>query len=441
MPRISVTFNTFSCLGLCYKTLPFDPLFMSATVTVLDQGLTLIHQELPHISTATIDVWIGGGSGMETEQNRGVAHFVEHMIFKGTDRVKPGEFDRLIESLGSVSSAATSYDYTRYSLTTPKENFAKVLTYLSDVILYALIPEGEMEPERQVVLAELSQAWSDPEWISYHILLATIFADHPYGIPVIGSADQVNGLQAQDLRAFHREHYQRGTLTVVVVGAVSLEETIDQVRSRFCPSPRVAPSCPCYPIAPLEGIRREQISLPHLSHDRLLLAWLGPQATAMTETIGMEMLSIILTEGHNSRLSQALKPWIKNIDSVFITQQWAGFFTISVTTNQEYLEIVEDGILEQVRAIVTQPIGTKELKRAQKCLSHNFAFTMESPTELAHFLGYHALLGVYDFCHHWHHAYVDLIYSLTTDDLQELAHTYLVPDRYVAINVNSSPPE
>ncbi len=413
---------------------------MSATVTVLDQGLTLIHQEIPHISTVTIDVWLRAGAGMETAAKRGVAHFVEHMVFKGTDRVKPGDFDRLVEAMGSVSSAATSYDYTRYSLTTPKDHFPKVLPYLSELILYAAIPPAEMERERQVVLAELSQAWSDPDWITYQFLMATLFDNHPYGCPVIGSAEHINSLQVEDLRAFHQAYYQNQAITIVVVGALPVAEVVDQVRSLFAHTPRPAPSCPYLPIPTLEGVRREEISLPALPHDRLLLAWLCPQAPTMAETIGMEILSLILGEGRSARLARALKPRVKEVSSGFVTQQWAGFFTISAHLEGTYLEPVEHQILDQVQLLATTPVTPTELKRAQKSLEHSFALLMESPAELAHFLGYHALLGVYDFCHHWHTAYPDLIHRTTPADLMALAQTYLKPDRYVSIHVKSSPP-
>lgn len=409
---------------------------MSASVTVLNQGLTLIHQEIPHISTVTIDIWLEVGAGMEREGNRGVAHFVEHMVFKGTERVKPGDFDRLVESLGGVSSAATSYDYTRYSLTTPKDHFPKVLPYLSDLILYAAIPPAEMEKERQVVLAELSQAWSDPDWISYQFLLETIFRDHPYGSPVMGSSEHVCNLRVEDLRAFHQEYYQGKAITIVVVGALPQNEVIDQVSKVFAHSPRSAPSCPYLPIPELEGVRREQISLPSLSHDRLFLAWLFPKAATMTETIGMEVLSLILAEGRSARLHSELKDWVKQISSGFIAHQWAGFFTISADLQGQYLEPVEFRILEQVNRLATTPAGLQELKRAQKSLSHSFAFMMESPSELAHFLGFHALLGVYDFCHHWQTAYPNLVEQITPEYLMELAHSYLKTDRYVSINVS-----
>jgi predicted Zn-dependent peptidase len=409
---------------------------MSASVTVLNQGLTLIHQEIPHISTVTIDVWLEAGAGMEREGNRGVAHFVEHMVFKGTDRVKPGDFDRLVESLGSVSSAATSYDYTRYSLTTPKDHFPKVLPYLSDLILYAAIPTAEMEKERQVVLAELSQAWSDPDWISYQFLLETIFRDHPYGSPVMGSADHICSLQVEDLRAFHQEYYQTKAVTIVVVGALPQNEVIDLVAGVFAHRPRSAPACPYFPVPELEGVRREQISLPALTHDRLFLAWLFPKATTMAESIGMEILSLILAEGRSARLHSKLKDWVRQISSGFIAHQWAGFFTVTADLQGEYLEPVEYRILDEVSLLATNPPDPQELKRAQKSLSHRFAFMMESPSELAHFLGFHALLGVYDFCHHWQTAYPNLVYQITPEDLTSLAQTYLKTDRYVSINVS-----
>ncbi|MFN3360381.1 MAG: M16 family metallopeptidase [Pseudanabaenaceae cyanobacterium] len=414
---------------------------MSATVQVLDASLTLVHQEIPHIPTVTIDVWLRGGTVMETTAERGVAHFVEHMVFKGTARVKPGEFDRLVESLGSVTSAATSYDYTRYSLTTPREHFKTVLPYLGEMLLGAQIPETELEAERQVVLAELAQAWSNPDWISYQFLLATIFDNHPYGSPVIGSETEVNQLQREHLCYFHHKFYQNSPIVVVVVGSLPLDQVLEPVQSAFHRPIADTPPCPQYPVPPLPGIIREELYLPHLPQDRLLLAWLGPRATELQGTIGMELLSHILGEGRHSRLPLTLKPWGNHVSSGYIAQEWGGFFTISTYLEQEQRQAVESTILQVTRDLAAHPITAEELKRAQRALHHNFAFLMESPPELAHFLGYHALLGSYDLCHHWDTLYPELVWQTTAPDLLHLAQTYLLSHRYVSLHITTSPPQ
>lgn len=375
---------------------------------------------------------------METTENRGVAHFVEHMVFKGTERVKPGEFDRLVEALGGVTSAATSYDYTRYSLTAPQEHFPKVLPYLGEMLLGAQIPETELEAERQVVLAELAQAWSNPDWLSYQFLLATIFANHPYGSPVIGSEAEVKQLQREHLCSFHRQFYQNSPIVVVVVGSVSLAQVIEQVQSAFSRRTSSPPACSYYPVHPLPGIVREELNLPPIAQDRLLLAWLGPPATDLKGTIGMELLSTVLGEGRNSRLSAHLKPWGNHVSSGFIAQQWGGFLTISTHLEQRNRAAVELTALQAIEQLATTPLAEAELKRAQRSVNHSFAFLMESPTELAHFLGYYALLGAYDLCLHWDDAYPALVRQINAADLMALAQTYLLRDRYVSLHISGA---
>ena len=131
----------------------------TANFLKLDSGLTVIHQYLSTTSVVVADVWVNAGAVREPENWYGMAHFLEHMIFKGTSTIRPGEFDRVIENNGGMTNAATSHDYAHYFLTTATAYLADTLPYLADLLLNAVIPEEEFDKERDVVLEEIRSCY------------------------------------------------------------------------------------------------------------------------------------------------------------------------------------------------------------------------------------------------------------------------------------------
>jgi len=139
-------------------------------VVTLDQGLTLIHQYLPQISVAVVDVWVRAGAIAEPREWHGMAHFLEHMIFKGTKKIAPGMFDQMIEHKGGTANAATSHDYAHFFLTMAPRYLADTLPYLAEILLQADIPEEEFDRERDVVLEEIRASYDNPNCLAFQNL-------------------------------------------------------------------------------------------------------------------------------------------------------------------------------------------------------------------------------------------------------------------------------
>ena len=170
-----------------------------ASVFKIDNGLTLVHQEISTTPVVVADVWVRAGATLEPESWCGMAHFLEHMIFKGTEILKAGVFDKTIEFLGGVSNAATSYDYAHYSLTTASTYFEETLPLMGELLLNAAIPESELNRERNVVLEEIRQASDNPHWIAYQALYKSVYPEHPYGRSILGSHLEVSSHGVQQL--------------------------------------------------------------------------------------------------------------------------------------------------------------------------------------------------------------------------------------------------
>lgn len=161
--------------------------FLLPDRVTLDNGLTLIHHYRPNTGVSAIDVWIKAGSIFEPDEWSGIAHFLEHMIFKGNDRVPPGMFDREIEKHGGSANAATGYDYAHYFMVMASQHFASTLPYLAEILVHAAIPDHVFEAERQVVFEEMRQCWDNPDYIAFQALGQMLYAPHGYQRPILGT--------------------------------------------------------------------------------------------------------------------------------------------------------------------------------------------------------------------------------------------------------------
>jgi zinc protease len=178
-----------------------------AHLVTLDSGLTIIHQQTPATPVAAVDVWIKAGAIAEPDEWAGMAHFLEHMIFKGTEQLAPGCFDLEIERRGGMTNAATSYDYAHYFINTAAQHLEETLPYLAELLLHAAIPDDEFGRERQVVLEEIHQAYDDPDWVAFQSLNEMVYQRHPYGRSILGSEETLLARSPAEMRQFHGGEY------------------------------------------------------------------------------------------------------------------------------------------------------------------------------------------------------------------------------------------
>ncbi len=426
---------------------PVDPGFRSswssdlkpAEMFRLENGLTLIYQFLASPVVA-VDVWVSAGAAVDPLQQAGMAHFLEHLIFKGTEKTLPGVFDRLVEGCGGATNASTAYDYAHFYITMAATQLEAVLPIFADLLLNAAIPEAEFEPERQVVLEELRQAHDDPDWVGFQALVEQVYAqdvEHPYCRPILGTEAQLLTQSPEHLRQFHRSHYRPEHLTVVVAGGVGRDRALALLNQHFG-APAPMPSTP-RPLAPIPrppdpatslppAPRRQLLHLPNLEQPRLMLAWPGPSNEQPEAGAGLDLLAAVLTEGRLSRLVKTLREehrWVSDVDCDYSSDRLGGLFTLTAWLEAEYLDPVEAFIREQILALQQTPVAPSELHRVQIQLIREFAFSLETPGDFAELYGYaHTvadLATAFD--------YPSLIERCTPADLQRLAQTYLSPEQ------------
>ncbi|MEI2583619.1 M16 family metallopeptidase [Scytonema sp. PRP1] len=402
-----------------------------ASVFQLDNGLTLIHQEIPTTPVVVADVWVRAGAHLEKEPCFGMAHFLEHMIFKGTATLAPGVFDQKIENRGGVTNAATSHDYAHYSLTTAAVHLEDTLPHLGELLLNAAIPEDEFSRERDVVLEEIRQAHDDPDWIGFHALISSVYQHHPYGRSVLGSEQELMQQSPEIMRSFHRNHYQPENMTVVIVGGIPEESAMKLVSRTFvdfgnrcCDSPEKKEVTPV-----IAGIRRQELHLPRLEQARLLMAWTGPGVEQVCTSYGLDLLSVLLAEGRTSRLVRDLREeqqLVQGICSNFSLQREASLFTITAWLEPENVERVESLIRLHLNDLICNRISEQELTRCQRLLCNDYAFSTETPNQLAGLYGYYNTIAQAELAV----TYPWQIQSYSAKKLQKLAQEYLSPNHY-----------
>jgi predicted Zn-dependent peptidase len=431
----------FTLLSLASVSAAFAPLQFPANLVRLNNGLTIIHQHISATPVVAIDVWVKAGAISEPNEWSGMAHFLEHMIFKGTERLFPGAFDLAIESRGGVTNAATSHDYAHYFITTASQHLEEALPYLAELLLNAAIPDQEFGRERHVVLEEIRQAYDNPDWIAFQSLTESVYQRHPYGRPILGTEETLMPLHPEDMRRFHRANYQPENMTIVVVGDIAQDAALDLIDRTFQPfMSRV--DCPRYESEaepPITDIRRQELWLPRLEQARLMMAWLGPGIDSPLQNIdkqlqdayGLDVLSVLLAEGRTSRLVRELREereLVQAISSGFSLQKESGLFTITAWLDPEHLERVEAIICDRLSQLAEVPVSDAELARCKRLLCNDYAFSTETPSQIAGLYGYYSTLASPEIAT----TYPQRIQAVQATDLQRLVSHYLSPFHYAA---------
>jgi zinc protease len=411
--------------------LPYSSEPDPAQLFTLPNGLQVVHQYLPSAPVVVTDVWVKAGAIAEPAEWEGMAHFLEHMIFKGSPQVCPGEFDQIVETCGGASNAATSYDYAHFYLSTAGDRLPETLPYLSDILVNATIPDGEFIRERQVVLEEISISEDDPDWLTFQSLNRLLYQNHPYGRSILGEADQLCSYTPNQMRCFHRTHYQPQNLTIGIVGNVLVHEALELIQSTFSHF-QIPSECPPFEVEaepPLIDIRRHELQFPNVQMARLVMGWLATGADQFTDAVGLDLLSVILAGTASAWLVQELREkrqWVMDISSGFSLQRDSSLFSIQAWLDEKYLKDVERIIGDRLAHLQTQYVTEAELNRAKRMLCNDHIFSTETASQLASLYGYYQTLGNLEYAH----LYPQIIAAFTPEDLQRLARQYLSPEHY-----------
>ncbi|ACK64973.1 peptidase M16 domain protein [Rippkaea orientalis PCC 8801] len=408
--------------------------FNSPTIRTLANGLTVIAEQMP-VEAVNLNLWLNVGSALESNEINGMAHFLEHMVFKGTSRLDSGEFEQLIEQRGAVTNAATSQEYTHYYITTAPADFAELAPLQLDVVFNASIPDEAFERERSVILEEIRRSEDSPRRRTFYRAMETCFAQLPYRRRVLGPVSVIEQLKPQQMRDFHQNWYHPASVTAVAVGNLPVEELIEIIVEGFEQNNRFPVKNNqkvgnLSPEKPFREVVRQEYEDSHLQQARLIMMWRVPGLIELEETYTLDVLAVILGQGKVSRLFRELREdrgLVSRISVSNMTQGIQGVFYISAELPTENIPEVETTIREHLRQIQRESVTETELNRVRTQVANRFIFGNERPSDRANLYGYY-----YSQLQDLEPAltYPSRIQSLSLEDIQRAAQLYLSPDAY-----------
>lgn len=425
--------STFTALSSPRRNAP--------TVHRLCNGLTIVAEQIP-VEAVNLSLWLGVGSAIEANSINGMAHFLEHMIFKGTSRLASGEFERRIEQRGAMTNAATSQDYTHYYITTAPQDFAELAPLQVEVVLNAAIPDDAFERERAVVLEEIRRSEDNPRRRSFYRSMEAAFDSLPYRRRVLGPASVIEHLSPQQMRDFHATWYRPQSITAAVVGNLPVEQLVAIVTESVAAA-QVAenrgmdtytPTLPdSSPELPFETIRRHEYVDDSLQQARLIMMWRVPGMAELSQTYALDALASVLAQGRTARLIRDLREergLVSGVSVSNMTYTQQGLFYVSAQLPVENLLAVEAAIVHHIQTLQTELVAESELERVRTLVSNRYVFGSETPSDRAGLYGYYqSVIG--DLAPGL--TYPDRIRTLQVRDLQIAAQQYLPLQSYSVV--------
>lgn len=389
----------------------------------LDNGQTVVVQEVKNNPIVTIDTWIKTGSIDEEDSNNGVAHFLEHLFFKGTKTHEPGEFDKILETKGAITNAATSKDFTHYYITIPSKDFDLAMDLHGDMILHPLIPRKEMEKERKVVLEEISKDLNSPTKIMQDNLNSMLYTTHPYKRKVIGRSDVIETITRDQVLSFYNKNYSPSNMVTVIIGDVDANHAIEKTKEAFNAEYKKQTKTIYTKEAPLT---KQQKKVEYLDTESGYMV-IGFRGTPIDDkdSYALDVLATILGDGRSSVLNQVLKEKKRiafSVDAGNSTFRDDGIFYISANYEPTKCKIVQDTIFNEIEKIQKNGVTDDQLKLAKNIIERSTYYSRESITNIATEIGYTMALTndikFYD-------TYLDNIKNVSKEDVKKAAEKYL----------------
>ena len=353
------------------------------------------NKELPLIS---IDIWCKAGSSFEDVDKNGTAHFLEHMIFKGSNKIMPGEFDHKIESLGGVSNASTGYDDVHYHVLVPPNNFKESLALLTNIVVAPDFNPDEFIKEKGVVIDEIKQQNDQPEERLFNYFLKRVWLSPNYANSILGTEHSIKNLEINDLVKFHSKHYTTEKICIAIAGNLS-EEIYKIFEKSDLSGIKESPNLINLKNKPSLKIRngRESVKFDNLEFSRIFMAWFIPNLNDQKNIIGLEILASILSVGRNSRLVKILKEDSNLVESVYVdvnAGELGGLFIMEASCESKDIDLVEKQINKTIDEILNcKVLALDEIKKAINIVKSNYIFNLETSTQLSSFFGNELLWG------------------------------------------------
>jgi predicted Zn-dependent peptidase len=404
--------------------------------TTLPNGLRVVTESVPGVRSVSFGAWIGVGSRDETPRQTGAAHFLEHLLFKGTQTRSAWEITAPIEAVGGEMNAFTAKEYTCYYARVLDDDTELAVDTVCDVVLNGRLDAGDIEGEREVILEEIAMNDDDPGDTVHDLYMRTHYGDGPLGRPILGTQDSLEALTPQGIRSFYRRHYVAPRMVVAAAGAVDHDEVVERVRTAFRGAdvpgePVIRPATRRAPAAPGRGTRAVTHRPSEQAH---LVLGLGGIRRTDDRRYALGVLNAALGGGMSSRLFQSVREERGLAYSVYsFVSSFAdtGYTGVYVGCLPDKLRDVLDVTHEVIADVARNGLSDEELRRGRGQLRGSVVLGQEDAGSRMSRIAkgellYDEIPSIDDI--------VARIDAVTSDDISELAGELLTePPTYAAI--------
>jgi len=405
----------------------------SIKLKTLPNGLRVLVREAHEAPLVTIDLWIRAGSSRETAETNGVAHFMEHLLFRGTAKRGRGEVDRDIEELGATLNATTSRDWMHLYTTVASRYWQNALEVVADAVQNSALRPEDVEREQMIILDELARAADDPVRDANQRLAELLFQKHPYRLPVAATRDSIIRIQREQIVEFYRKYYVPNNASLVIVGDVTESEAFAAAEKLFggwkrrdIAEPELEPESP--PETPRQAQFKVRRGFPVVG-----IGFMAPSVKEVKDVCACDLLLALLgrRDGLLTRLlvGQGIAT---RVTTDFLTQRYPGLFSIVVELpeggNPQQVEAMVVGALQQ---LAKTPVTDAELARAKREILGEYLFGMETTEGQANTLGFYEMIDTYLFATE----YEKNVLAVTAEDIRRTVEKYLNPECRVVVTL------
>ena len=359
---------------------------------VLENGLRVVAEHIPHFPSVSVGLWIGAGSMYETEAENGLSHFVEHMLFKSTQKRTTREIAVEMDALGGQVNAFTSKECTCYYAKVIAEHLDRAMDLLSDLLLHANMEEEEFEKERGVILEEIAMCEDTPEDLVYDLLAMAHFGDHALSRPILGTHDQIASVTREALIAFRRKHYRPDNTVLAVAGRFDLDQ-LKEMAERYLGSWQAEKADTCS--VPAGGCEARILNKQKdIEQVHICLSYPGVGQND-ADHYPMTVMNNLLGGGMSSRLFQRIREEMGAAYSVYSypsTYQNCGTLTIYAGTSPETAQSVVDEIHREIDRLIQDGVTDEEFEMAKGQLRVSYVLGLESSSSRMSSIGRSKLL-------------------------------------------------
>ena len=400
--------------------------------TTLDNGLRVLLLEDQRSPIVSFQMWYRVGSRNEHRGMTGIAHFLEHLMFKGTPSHGPKQFARLVEENGGQDNAFTSQDVTSYYVDIAADKLDLVLDLEADRMQNLLLDPKEINSEREVVIEERrTRTEDDPGGFLGEEVSSIAFKAHPYQAPIIGWMDDIKRITPEEIRAFYKTYYVPNNAIVVAAGAFRADDVLEKIKRRFGRIPRGKVPPPMLAVEPTPNGERRVIVKRQAELPIVYMAWHVPNYQS-DDSVALELLSTILSGGRASRLYRDLV-YQRQLaleaggDNSYFSIDPSLFWFWATPMPGQTPEKLETELSAHIERLKKEPVTDEEMARAKNQIEAAFVYQDDSIHQRASLLARFELIGGYAM----KDSFLAKIRAVTAADLTRVARTWFDPDKKV----------